>query len=418
MSSSFLDRSSRAIRLTGASLAVAACCAQAAAAANTYFIPTVTVGGEYDTNRALVTTGDEKGLTGYSGTAEALWGGSTPRSDTQVRPRIRYQAFPSDTRLNQTEGSLDFKTNYLTPRTEFNLLANYNQLDLFNAEFVDVGFDPFNPNPPVDAGQAVSSEQRKTAEVNPTYLYRWNERMGIGTELDYQSVRYTADVPVTNKQDFDNWQAKLYLQRRVNPKNTIEMGGYVGRFQTKSGVDTTDSVVGAAFDLKHDFTPRNQMELSLTVERNKINIHDPNVNVPEENTTDVGAEISAVHHFEISDLRVVLGRDISPTGEGGRATLDQVRLQYDRELSERLTFTGLVSAYSQRALANQVLNLDNRRDVGTGALQLQWMMTPTWFIRGGYDYNYQKRTQIPGSAGNNRVFLLFGYQALDSTHRR
>ena len=416
MSSSFPEGWARALRASGVALAVAGGGVSVATAADTYFTPAVTVGGEYDTNRALVTTGDKQGLTGYSGTAEAIMGSSTPRGGTEIRPRIRYQAFPSNTHLNQTEGSFNLKSNYLTPRTEFNLLASYDQLDLFNAEFVDVGYDPFNPNPTTDGGQPVSSEKRKQAEVNPTYLYRWSETMGIGAELDYQDVRYTADVPLTNKQDYDNWQTNLYLQRRANPKTTYQVGGYVGRFQTKSGVDTTDSVVGAAFDVKHDWTARNQSELSLTVERNKVDVHE--TGVAEETTTDVGAQFSTVHRGEISDLRLVVGRDISPTGEGGRSTVDQIRAQYDRELSGRLSFTGVLFAFQQRALANAALNTENRRKLVTGELSLRWMMTPTWFIRGGYGYNWQERSLTSGSAANNLAFVVFGYQALDSTRRR
>jgi hypothetical protein len=415
MSSSFLENLARALRASGAALAVTACWVSVAAAADSYFIPTVTAGGEYDTNRAMATTGDNQGLTGYSGTAEAVFGAATPRGATEVRPRVRYQAFPSRTQLNQTEGSLNFKSNFLTPRTEFNLVAGYQQLDLFNAEFVNVGFDPFDPNPTTDAGQPVFSETRKEAQVNPTFLYRWSETMGIGAELEYEDTRYTADVPLS-KQDYDNWQTNLYLQRRASPKTTVQVGGYVGRFQTKSGVDTTDSVVGAAFDIKHDWTTRNHSELALTVERNKIDVHEPGV--AEESTTDVGVEFSTIHRGEVSTLRLVLGRDISPTGEGGRATSDQIRAQYDRSLSARLSFTGVLAGFRQRALANQAINIDSRRDLATGELSLQWMMTPTWFVRGGYGYNYQKRSSTPGSANNNRAFLTFGYQALDSRRHR
>jgi hypothetical protein len=228
-------------------------------------------------------------------------------------------------------------------------------------------------------------------------------------------VRYTADVPLS-KQDYDNWQTNLYLQRRVNPKTTVEAGGYVGRFQTKSGVDTTDSVTGVSFDMKHDWTTRNQSELALTIERNKIDVHEPGV--AEESTTDVGVEFSTQHRGEVSNLRLVLGHDISPTGEGGRSTRDQIRGQYDRDLSARLSFTGLLRGYRQRALSIQATNSGSRRDVVTGELSLQWMMTPTWFFSGGYGYNWQDVSSNSGPANNNRVFLTFGYRALDPRHRR
>lgn len=415
MSSSCLEGVARVLRAGGVALAMAASWVTVAAAADTYFIPTVTAGGEYDTNRTMETTGDKQGLAGYNGTAEAIFGASTPRSATEARPRVSYIAFPTLSRLNKTEGSLDLKSSYLSPRTEFNLLANYSERDEFNAEFVDVGFDPFNPNPTGDAGTVVLSETRKLLEVHPTFLYRWSETMGIGAELQYQDARYVADVPVS-KQDYDNWQTDLYLQRRFSTRTTIQAGGYVGRFQTRTGIDTTDSVVGASFDMKHEWTTRNRSDLALTVERNKIDVSVPGV--AEESSTDVGVEFSTQHRGEVSNLRLVLGRDISPTGEGGRSIRDQVRAQYDRELSARLGFTGLLTGYRRRSLSNLATGEGSRRDVVVGQLSLQWMMTPTWFISGGYGYNWQDLSSNAGPANNNRVFLLFGYRALDARKRR
>ncbi len=41
------------------------------------------------------------------------------------------------------------------------------------------------------------------------------------------------------------------------------------------------------------------------------------------------------------------------------------------------------------------------------------MMTPTWFVQGGYQYTWQKYTDNPDGAANNRIYIRIGYQGLN-----
>jgi hypothetical protein len=386
-------------------------------AADTYVEPTFTVGGEYDTNRRMVTTsGGSKSLNGYYGTADALIGIRTPRSLSELRPYVRYQAFPSARELDRTEGGIDFKTRFNTIRSETNFLGTFYRRDDYNSQFVNVGFDPFNPNAPSNSdGVATNAvETRTQLDLHPNFVYRWSETMGVGVDLEYQNVKFTSDTTVV-QEDYDNWDAELYLERRVSPKTRVVGGATAGRFKTKDGSNVTDSV-GASFGVFHDWSTQTQGAFQLTAERSKVD--QGLLNVKEEKSTDVGAELSAFHRGEVSRIRFVLGRSLVPTGAGERTTRDEVRAQYDRDLSQRLSFRGALRAFRQRPLSSNAVVDKANRDVATGEISLEWRYSPTWFVTGGYSYTWQDIATNNGPANNNRVYLSVGYRALGYRRNR
>ena len=296
------------------------------------------------------------------------------------------------------------------------MFGKYSRQDVFAADFINVGFDPFDPNPPptANSGNIKVAETRTLAELRPSYVYRWNATTGVGVDFQVQDMRYSAAVPL-DKRDYDNWQGNLKLLRRVSPRTELSAGGYVGRFKTKDGFDKTDSV-GALLELSHNWSKENSSALSLVVERNKAEFLGP---VPsEETTTDWGAQFSTLRRGEVSRLRLTIGRELTPSGSGGRASRDEIRTQYDRNLSQRLVFATALNAFRQRALSVKNANSSSNRDVATVELSLNWAVTPTWFLSGGYGYNWQDVASATGAANNNRVFVTFGYQALNPTRRK
>jgi hypothetical protein len=45
------------------------------------------------------------------------------------------------------------------------------------------------------------------------------------------------------------------------------------------------------------------------------------------------------------------------------------------------------------------------------AVELKWMLTPTLYVQGGYQYMWEKYEVNPDGAANNRIYVTFGYQA-------
>jgi hypothetical protein len=84
-----------------------------AQAAQTHLQPQIEAGVEQNTNRNLaINPDDEADVHGYIVTAEVLWSYVTPKTNTEVRPRVRFQEYPDDKEIQRSEQFLDFSTQH------------------------------------------------------------------------------------------------------------------------------------------------------------------------------------------------------------------------------------------------------------------------------------------------------------------
>jgi hypothetical protein len=131
-----------------------------------------------------------------------------------------------------------------------------------------------------------------------------------------------------------------------------------------------------------------------------------------ETNSGFGGELSAYRHLEVSDWRFSIGRSFIPTGDSGKATLDQFRVQYDRMLSQRLSLRVAGRFDSRNALGTTTLNTGTDRDYARGDLSIRWLVTPTWYVGAGYAYIWEDRETAFSDAANNKFFVNFGYRGL------
>jgi hypothetical protein len=136
-------------------------------------------------------------------------------------------------------------------------------------------------------------------------------------------------------------------------------------------------------------------------------------NVPvrtESSTSGWGGLLTAYREQELSNWRFSIGRRYIPTGDGRKAELDQLRLQYSRDLSPRLKLGG-VARYETRTDIEETIISDDR-DYARGDLTLTWMMSQTWYLTGGYSYIWEERERAVSDAANNQVYIGIGYKGL------
>jgi hypothetical protein len=124
-----------------------------------------------------------------------------------------------------------------------------------------------------------------------------------------------------------------------------------------------------------------------------------------------GAALSAAYKAETQQFRTDLSRLITPSGGGSVYVNNQLHLQYDRRVTQRLSLTAAAVYIRSRALTAAVSG--NGRDYLRSVVEMKWMMARTWFIQGGYQYTWQKYQVNPDGAANNRFYLRFGYQGLE-----
>lgn len=385
-----------------------------ASAADTYFVPGASARFEHDSNRNLTPDGQpSENVTGYRATAEALIGSRTPRSDTQLRPQISISRYPDTKEFNQTEAQVDLRSNYRSQRSTLGLIARYSRTSEYNAEFADIAFDDFDPTAPVVGGdgRVIASERRTRIDVRPSFLYQLTPRTGIGLDVLAQDVSYDADGP-TSQVDHRNYDFDLHVTRLLTPKTTMLLGVFVSRYETDDDLNQTDGY-GLSAALRQRWSETFTGDVAFRIEDSDIEYRGL---VPQkENRTTWSLQGGLAWRGQVTRVRMSLGRALTPSGDGSRAIRDELRAQFDRDLSQRLVWHGIARAMTQKSLGDLVP--DNKRDSVRVESSLDWRASRTWTVSLGAAYTWQDREADPSSADNTSFFVTVGYRGLGPAGR-
>ena len=198
----------------------------------------------------------------------------------------------------------------------------------------------------------------------------------------------------------------------LTPQSEVGLAVYASQYQAKDDSSETDAY-GAGVGYTYQWSEVTGVEARLYYEKNDVTDYVP-VKF-EESTSGLGGSLTAYRKLEVSDWRFTLSRQYLPTGDGGKSESDQFRLQYDRDFSERLSFRG-AARYEMRNAITESGGGDDR-DYARLDLSLNWFMSETWYLRGGYSYIWQDREQDNGDADNNKLFVSVGYQGIRRQRR-
>jgi hypothetical protein len=381
-----------------------------ALAADVQYVPQIDLRVEQNDNFNLAPEGFEATDTqGYTADAELLVDIATPRGSTTLRPRLRFQEFPESDDLQRVETFFDLASEYRWERSTFLMSLDYSLRDVYNTETLGGEFDPVDPDSPdnPEAGTITTGETRQLFVFRPTFEHQLTERLGLGFIAHYQVARFDADDVAVTKTDYDYYGGGAYLRWALTPRSDISAGAYVSMYETTDNTEESDAT-GVQVEYDHRWSETDGISVTAFVEENDVTEFVP-VRT-QESTSDWGGSITAYRRLEVSTWRMSAGRRFAPTGDSGKATIDTLRLQYDRDLSQRMGFRGAARYESRSGLAT--IGAGNERDYARLDLSLRWFATPTWFIGGGYAYIWQDREGDPSDADNNKFFVNFGYRGL------
>jgi hypothetical protein len=258
-----------------------------------------------------------------------------------------------------------------------------------------------------DSGDIVIGEIREEFSVRPNFEYRATERTSIGAGLEYIVTRYDADQGVPTKTDYNFALASGYVGWRLNPTSDLRAGLYASKYEAQDNSEDIDAT-GILVGYSHRWSEEFGIEAVAFYEENDITEFDPVLF--KETTSNFGGELTAYRKFEVTEWRFSLGRSFVPTGDGGKSELDQLRVQYERQLSQRLTFRGVGRYESRNGLGNTEGGID--RDFARLDLSVKWLITRNWYVGGGYAYMWEDKAAATETGVNNKFFINFGYQGL------
>jgi hypothetical protein len=359
-------------------------------AAQYYVQPVATVAAETNSNIDLDPGGGPR-VEGYGADAAALISIATPDSETTVRPRIRYEDYPKDTGLNRLEAMFDFNSRYRSPRNDFSLSGRFDHLNDTEAQSVGAQFNDV---------------VRNYLLLQPRYVHRVSQLMAFGVSGLYQT-QFFSPANVLGHVDFDYYQGNAFVSRKFGKRAELSVGGFASRYEAKNILSTADAI-GANVGLEYDLAETLTADVNATYQRTKVDSLVAPVFTG--TTRNWGASGGLVWRRQAEVFRINLGRTVSPGSGGGTYSNDQLQAEYDREVSERLSYSAAVRLIGSRGLWANLGSSD--RNYARGDLSAKWMLSRTWIVQGGYSYSWQKYHTDPASPNNSQIYVRFGYQGL------
>jgi len=387
-----------------------ACCfiGFAVNAADVHFQPVVEARVESNTNRNLAENeADESDSTGYIADMALVVTSTTARHQTIVRPRVKVQEYPDTSEIENVEGFLDLSSKVLWQRASLDIAANYSHEDLYNAELANARFDDVTPDDPTspESGNLQAGRTRDWFRITPYYEYEATERAALGFGVLYETASY--DGGSESVTDYDYGQAEALFRWKFTPETEFSIGPYVSRYEARDDSSKYDAY-GVTASVAKNWSEKWSSEFSVGYEKNEIEYADPALE--DEEPSGWSALLTLDYKGEVSRLRFVGGQRITPSSDGRKTASDELRMQYDRDMSARLSLQAAARYVSDDDLGDAPD--PNQRDYARADLGLRYKFTQTWYMTGGYRYVWQERSSADGDADNHSFIVGIGYSGL------
>ena len=417
MSSSSRKRGAPAVPALRAFAAGGACAgagllaASGASAAEVYYQPVASLSSSYNSNIFLDPANKQSGE-GYYADAATTIGIATPNSVATLEPRLIYNYYPSQHELDRLEGVLNGNGQYSWQRDRVNIVAYYDHRDDVNAEQPGAQDNTVNPGVGTttpSSGQVLKGVVRDYLILQPSYTHLLTPLSNITLNGEYQRLSYNDED--SGHVPFDYYLGRITYNWAQTQRMGLGVNAFAANFQAAT-IDAKSNTGGIGGSLKYDWTPALSGSVTASYERTKVeqSSHDFN-----ETANEWAAQASLAYTGQLATYRATIGRVIVPGASGGLFATNQLQGQYERDLSQRLHFTGAIRYFRDGTLTG--FRGDDTRNYLNTVLSLRWMMTRTLFISGAYNFTWQKYVVDPNSANANRVSLSIGYMGLQRQTR-
>ena len=433
-------------------IALVLCCAGLlapglSAATEWYAKPSVSLKLQHDDN-LLLTTAPHQGVTGFTVAPHLDFGAQQANWDINGSAELRGHRYWGQTGLNGNDQVYNLSSLYRTPRSTWQLGGGY-------AKESVTANSTFSP----DIGLVSTQTQRITRTVTPSWTWQMTERAQL--ELSYQSslVSYQ-NIPSTDLIDYDSrdgtatllyqWSPRDQLTAQIDrsyfkmpqlgpsqlgqPAYAAEIGGKLSLLpnpQLQSNTSTTDSFT---LGWSHSFSENLSANLAVGTRSTDseavvqtctastppaiyyINGQFVGIGTCTQTANTVYPETSSGYlynagltkQFELTQVTLSLGRQVSPGGTGTQILVNTENLGISHQVSARLSSALSLTGYQIRAASSNVLPFTNRNYIETAA-SLSWKWTRQLTIQGGYQYIRQEFLNTSDMAHDNTVYLNLSY---------
>ena len=366
--------------------------------------PLVRVGWENDDNpRLTARTDEEVDLRGYLGELTLGLGYAAERTEFSFRPRLLVRDYPDETDFESNDVFLASTFDHRMRSSSIGFRINYDEQQVRNAERTDVDLDSEDPDDVegIGTGEVALSGDRSKLRFVPRWTYDFSNTSSIDVRLNYYDVSYDnvfADLLT------DYTDARLGLTyRRAMTNRTSFLAMASGRHYEADDpdIENVDGLSGQV-GIERAMSETTRLRAMVGVENTEQTVgqKDPEM---------IG-ELTLMRSLETISMYAQYRRSVNASGAGQVSVRDQVNVNFNRRLNEKIT-TGLgVRAYKTASLGDRVSVLDDREYVQLRA-QFIWHMTRAFAFETSYQYTVIDRgPSLDGKANSNRINLWFTWE--------
>lgn len=403
MWSSFPERATRA-------LFVGVVCCGSAAGAEYYVQPIASIGASYDSNIGLqLVPAERQSAVGYNADAAALLGIATHDSETTVEPRVVYNYYPAIPELDRVEGFFDLNSRLMLPRDQLSLAAEYQHYSDLHAEAPAPQYNPVNPGLPVPptTGQIAYGATVNDVILQPSYSHNLTPLTRFGVSADLQRMSFSP-ADQFDHVDYDYGLARVFYVWSPTPRMSYSVDGF-GSLYDASSVDARTHTGGVEVELDYHWTRLWQSGIEVQYQQARVDQRIPIM--IRETVNAVGFSFFTTYINRRDQLHLNIGQGLAPSSAGGLYNTGEAHLEYDHDLSERLS-TNIAGRYLRTRDVGQDL-LPFARDYAVANAYLRWMLTRTLYVQGGYSFIWQKYSAYSQNAVDHSVQVQLGYRGLE-----
>ncbi|MEO8464096.1 MAG: hypothetical protein ABI640_02050 [Gammaproteobacteria bacterium] len=404
-----------AAHLLAWSVFVIAACGSAAHAAKEV-VPDLQIGMGTETNPRLASSvaGASSRSHGTVVDVAADFSSFSDRSSVSFTPELianRYSgATDSDIESNDIYLNGKGERRWLTGSTGFDL--DFSRVNVLRAELVPVDSDgnpDTNDPPPVDSGRlAVISDDRTREYVRPYVTFQASPRGTFTIAATKYKVSYSGSN-LSNRTGFDDTQISFGLTRNVSTRNVFTTTVALENYSAEVNNNDTDAVRVEA-GLTRQMNPLWTLTFAGGLMRDKFMFVAASQQVTGSDSN-VTARLGLRKRSQRSAINFDVLRDVGPSSNGFSSLRDEVRIYYNRELTQRLkTTVGVLTSHTQ-TVGN--VSVADTRDYRRAELNFEWAIRPKLFAGFGYTFTSQEFKEDPtGLHDTHAIFAGIRYRGM------
>ena len=373
----------------------------AIAAADWRIEPTLKAGAEYDDNANLDDRTDQEiDLSGYllEGILDMAY--SSPLTTFSFTPRALMRNYPDNSELESTDVFLASRFNHRMQFSSLGFRVNFDSQTVRTAERADADLDTDDASDITgdDSGRVGLRGDRSKWRFTPNWNYRFSEASSISADIDYFDVSYE-DVFLNLLTDYTDARLNLNYRHAFSSRNALLLL-VTGRHYESDDDDSTVDGYGAQAGLDRSLSPTTQLRALIGLE-SADDIGGTH--------TEVVGQVTLTRRLETISILAEYKRSINASGAGRLSSRDQVNVNFNRRLSEKISAGLGIRAYHSAGIGD-TFSIDDRDYVQLRS-RFSWYLTSTMIIEADYRYTILDRGDVIGERANsNHVSLWFIYQ--------